>query len=433
MNLGVIGTGYVGLIQGLCLAELGNYVVCVDNDEAKIKSLELGVPPIHEPMLDELLKKNISCGRIKFSTDVRKHIKDLDVIFIAVGTPSDHDGRADLTYVFNAATEISLHMHNDQVVVVKSTVPIGTCKLIEKRIKQKFQGNFEVVSNPEFLREGSAIYDFMNPDRVVIGGTNEFRGVEKIANLYKPLQTTILLTNYETSETIKYASNSYLATQISFINTISRLCEKTGADITKVAEGMKLDKRIGAKAQLRAGIGYGGSCFPKDVKALVNIANDNGVRFGILEEVVKANIIQREFFVDKIKRNLGELDGLTIAVWGLSFKPGTDDMRDAPSIYIIKSLLNEKATIITYDPAVSAEILKIIPHVQIAESPLEACKGADALLVLTEWDEFSKVKWADIAKKMRNKIIFDGRNMLDSKVLEKRGFKYHSLGRTGIQ
>jgi len=429
MKVLVIGTGYVGLVQGVCLAELGNEVICIDVISEKVEKLRQGISPIYEPGIEELITKNLKAERIKFSTSLKENIKDAEIIFIAVGTPPDEDGRADLKYVKEAAKEIGQSLDHYAIVVNKSTVPIGTGEMVRKTIEKYYKGDFDVVSNPEFLREGSAIEDWMKPDRVVIGDSNGHKAAKKVAKLYQVLEAPILITNLEAAEMIKYASNSFLATQISFINSIAQICEKVGANVVEVSQGMKLDGRIGKRAFLNAGLGYGGSCFPKDVEALIQIAADNRVDFKILEEVEAANQLQRVRFVEKIQTELGTLKDKTIAVWGIAFKPKTDDIRMAPSVPVIKQLVSLGAKIVAFDPVAQENLLRIMPEVKFAAKAADACRDADALAIVTEWDEFRHIDLSKIKKIMKSPIIFDGRNIYDPATMEEKGFKYFSIGR----
>ena len=429
MKIIVIGTGYVGLVQGVCLAELGNNVVCVDIDKNKINQLKQGVSPIYEPGIEDLIKHNIAANRIQFSISLNEHIENADIIFIAVGTPAKKNGDADLKYVLKAATDIGKNIKSYKIIVNKSTVPIGTGQLVKQTIKKHYHGDFDVLSNPEFLREGSAIDDFIRPDRIIIGTNNGRAAAFKLAKLYQVLGSEILITNLETSEMIKYASNSYLATQISFINSIARICERVGADVDKVAKGMKLDKRIGERAFLKAGLGYGGSCFPKDVQTLIKIASDNRVNFGILEETEKVNKNQRIIFVNKIIKVLGNLKGKQITIWGGAFKPETDDIRDAPAITIIEKLLKLGAKIKVYDPAAENNLKKILPQVQYFPDSIEACQDSDALVVATDWNEFKQIDLKKVTSALKQPYIFDGRNIYSQKMVEKYGIKYFSVGR----
>lgn len=429
MKIVVIGTGYVGLVQGVCLAELGNEVACIDIDQAKIAKLKKGVSPIYEPGIEEMIVKNSAAGRIEFSTDLKGHIKTSEIIFIAVGTPPDETGRADLKYVLAAAQEIGRNLAGYQIIVNKSTVPIGTGERVRQTIARHYNGDFDVVSNPEFLKEGTAVEDFMHPDRIVIGDANGGSAAKKVAKLYEVLNAPILITRLETAEMIKYASNSYLATQISFINSVANICEKVGADVAEVAKGMKLDKRIGEKAFLNAGLGYGGSCFPKDVEALMQIAKENHVPFKILNEVEAVNKKQRQQMALKIKKRFKDLKGKKIALWGIAFKPKTDDIREAPSITIIESLINLGAEITAFDPVAEANLKKIIPAVKFGRNALDVCREADALVVVTEWDEFKQIDLAKVKEVMKSAIVFDGRNLYSPAEMKRLGFEYYSIGR----
>lgn len=429
MRIAVIGTGYVGLVTGTCFAELGNDVVCADIDENKIKILKEGGVPIYEPGLKELIDRNSKEGRLDFTTNVGDAVKHGEVVFIAVGTPPSEDGSADLKYVRDVAQTIAENIKEYKVIVNKSTVPVGTGDIVSEIVKEKYQGVFDVVSNPEFLREGNAIYDTLHPDRVVIGNGND-RSRKIMGELYKPLNCPILFTDVKSAEMIKYASNSLLATEISFINSIARLAEKVGANIEKVSEGMKLDKRIGQTAFLGAGCGYGGSCFPKDVKALINTLKQFLVDPAILEAVEKINDQQKLLMVKKLKSLLPSLKGKKIAVWGLSFKPKTDDLREAVSLTVIPALLKEVETISAFDPVAEKEAEKVLSgNIEYCSNPYEALKGADALVILTEWDEFRQIDKNKIKELLKNPIIVDGRNIFDPAEMKELGFKYLSIGR----
>lgn len=429
MRVVIIGTGYVGLVQGVCLAELGNQVTCIDVDSEKIRKLKKGISPIYEPGIEELVTKNIKSGRLNFDTKLKRNLVDNELIFIAVGTPSDEKGRADLKYVIAAAEEIGKSLKDRQIIINKSTVPIGTGQLVKKTIKTYFKGQFSVISNPEFLKEGSAIDDFMHPDRIVLGYDQDRKAVEKVAKLYEVLEAPILITNLETAEMIKYASNSYLANQISFINSVAEICEKVHADITEVAAGMKLDKRIGKKAFLSAGLGYGGSCFPKDVQALIQIARDHQVVFKILEEVETVNKNQRQRFVLRVKTALKRVKGKRIGIWGVAFKPKTDDIREAPSVTIIESLIDLGAKLVAFDPVAEENSKRLFPDLRFAKNPYDACEQADALLIITEWDEFKQLDLKRVKKLMKKPLIFDGRNIYSPTEMKRLGFKYYSIGR----
>ncbi|MEN3013008.1 MAG: UDP-glucose/GDP-mannose dehydrogenase family protein [Endomicrobiia bacterium] len=431
MKIGIIGCGYVGLTSGVCFAELGHDVVCVDNDKQKIEILKKYKPPIYEPGLDKFLKKNKK--RIKFSSEIKDAVLNNKVVFIAVGTPSNSDGSPDLSYVENVAKEIALWLDDYKVIVEKSTVPVETAEWIKKTIEKYKKNNvqFDVVSNPEFLREGSAINDFLKPDRIVIG--TESKKAQKIMlNLYKKIKAPKIIVDTKSAELIKHASNSFLAMKISFINAISNICELTGADVKKVALGMGLDKRIG-KEFLSAGIGYGGSCFPKDIDAFIWIANKLGYDFSLLKEVKKINQYQREIFVKKIEEVLWILKNKTIGILGLSFKPNTDDIREAPSIFIIKSLKEKGAKIKAYDPKAINKMKQVFSDIEYCDSVYKVAEGCDCLAILTEWDEFKKIDLMKVKKLMNHPIIVDGRNIFEPEKLTKYGFVYIPTGRSCIK
>ena len=434
MKISVVGTGYVGLVSGACFAEFGWDVTCIDKSSERIESLKQGIIPIYEPGLDDLVMRNVKSGRLSFSLDYAPAVEESDAVFIAVGTPSRRgDGHADLTYVYAAAEEIAAHLSGYTVVVDKSTVPVGTAKEVAKIIhKANPKANFDIASNPEFLREGSAIGDFMRPDRVIIGVESE-KAKAVLKELYRPLyllETPMVITNLETAELIKYASNAFLAAKLSFINEISALCEKTGADIKAISKGMGLDKRIGSKF-LHAGPGYGGSCFPKDVSALIRIFRDNGLEPRILEAVTQVNQNQKLRMAEKIKNLLGQdLTQKTIAVLGLTFKPETDDMREAPSLVIVPELIKAGAHIKACDPQGVKEAKKLLPaDVEYLDSPYDAVKGADAVIILTEWNQFRALDIQRIKKAMRGNLFADLRNIYDRELLEKAGFTYIAVGR----
>ncbi len=432
MHIGIIGIGYVGLVTGACFAEFGLFVTCVDKDEKKIKALKKGEIPFYEPGLDELVKRNVKQGRLIFTTKIAKAVESSLVIFIAVGTPRRGDGSADMKYVEEVAREIANQMDDYKVIVTKSTVPVGTGEKIRDIISRnlKSRTDFDIVSNPEFLREGSAIEDFMRPNRVVLGATSP-QAVAIMKDLYKPLyllETPFVITNIETAELIKYASNSFLATKISFINEIATLCEKVGADVHMVAKGMGLDQRIGSKF-LHPGPGYGGSCLPKDTTALLKIAEDNNVHLGIVDAAVRANERQRIYMVERIKQSMGDLKGKTLAVLGLSFKPNTDDIRDAPSVPIIKTLLKEGAKIRAYDPVSMEEAGKILPEIKYCKDPYNTLKGADALIIMTEWNQFRNLELDKIKALLNSPFFFDLRNIYDPQKMREKGFQYYSVGR----
>ena len=434
MKISVVGTGYVGLVSGACFPEFGWDVTCIDKSAERIESLKQGIIPIYEPGLDELVLRNVKAGRLSFSLDYAPFVEESDAVFIAVGTPSRRgDGHADLTYVYAAAQEIAEHLSGYTVVVDKSTVPVGTAREVAAIIrKANPKADFDIASNPEFLREGSAIGDFMRPDRVVIGVESE-RAKAVLKELYRPLyllETPMVITNLETAELIKYASNAFLAAKISFINEISALCEKTGADIKAISKGMGLDKRIGSKF-LHAGPGYGGSCFPKDVAALIRIFHDNGVEPRILEAVTEVNQNQKLRMAAKIKDLLGQdLTQKNIAVLGLTFKPETDDMREAPSLVIVPELAAAGAHIKACDPQGVREAMKLLPAgVEYLDSPYDAAKDADAVIILTEWNQFRALDIQRIKKAMRGNLFADFRNIYDRNLLEKAGFTYIAVGR----
>lgn len=424
MEIAIFGTGYVGLVTGVCLAELGNQVTCVDVDNEKIKKLKKGESPIYEPGLNELLKKNSS--RLTFTTDGSKAIEKCEIIFIAVGTPSNLDGSANLKYIEEVAQEIGKNIKKDKIIVIKSTVPVGTEGQVSEIIKKYYNGKFCVVSNPEFLREGSAIEDFMHPDRIVIG-TSDHETLGKLTKLYEPLNTPIIHTDIRSSELIKYASNAFLATKISFINEIANLADKFGANIEKIAEGMGYDKRIGFEF-LKAGLGYGGSCFPKDVKELIHTAQLAGMDMKILQAVDETNTKQKLIPVTKLKNKI-KLKGATVAVLGLSFKPNTDDLREASSLAIIDALLYEGAKIKAWDPVAAKICKKIYPDIEYTDTPEDALKDADAAVIVTEWDQLKSLDLKKIKKLMKKALIIDGRNVLDKAKATDAGIEYYGIGR----
>jgi UDPglucose 6-dehydrogenase len=426
----VIGTGYVGLVTGTCFADLGNQVTCLDVDAKRIDNLVNGLMPIYEPGLEQLVKQNVQAGRLKFTHDVRSALEGVEYAFIAVGTPSGVDGEADLQYVKTAAESIADLVEGSILVINKSTVPVGTGDWVADVIRRK-RGkrplDFKVVSNPEFLREGSAINDFMSPDRVVLGSEDPM-AANRVAALYQPLRCTIMITDLRTAEMIKYASNAFLATRISFINEIGNMCEELGADVREVALGMGYDKRIG-HAFLDAGLGWGGSCFPKDVKALEHMAVLHGTQPQLLQAVMEINRNQRRRAVMKLRKALGSLSEKTIGILGLSFKPNTDDIRDSAALEIIHLLINEGAHIRAYDPQAMENAAKILGEVDLCESPYQVADGADALLLATEWNEFKQIDFSRIKTLLKSPIILDGRNLWDSDQLQAMGFTYMGIGR----
>jgi UDPglucose 6-dehydrogenase len=435
MKIGIIGTGYVGLVSGACFSEFGNNVVCVDKDEKKIKALEEGIMPIYEPELDDLVKENVKAGRLSFTTEIKNAVDDCDAVFIAVGTPTSRrgDGYADLSYVYAAAKDLAPHIKKYLVVVDKSTVPVGTAKEVKRIIKETNpKADFDVASNPEFLREGAAIDDFMRPDRVVIGVENE-KAAEVLRNLYKPLyliETPIVITNPQTAELIKYASNAFLATKISFINEMANLCEAVEADGIALAKGVGLDKRIGPKF-LHPGPGYGGSCFPKDTLALMRTAQEHGSPSRIIETVVEVNAAQKTRMVRKIRKALGGSEaGKTIAILGLTFKPETDDMRDAAALTILPALIEKGAKVKAHDPHGMEAAKALMPEVEYVDDPYEACKDADGVVILTEWNEYRSLDIDKIKKLLKTSIFIDLRNVYEPQMIKEKGFKYEGVGRS---
>ena len=432
MNICIVGVGYVGLVTGTCFAEFGNHVICVDKDEQRINSLQQNIIPIFEPGLEEMVKRNQSAGRLNFTQDVNEAVEKSLAVFIAVGTPSDSAGSANLEYVYQVAETIGKLMTGYKIIVTKSTVPVGTGKEISEIIRknQKEGIPFDVVSNPEFLREGSAIEDFLRPNRVVIGTNNE-QATAIMKDLYSPLnliEIPFLNTNVETAEMIKYASNAFLATKISFINEMANICELVGADVHQVAKGMGLDGRISRKF-LHPGPGYGGSCFPKDTKAIVKLAETYGYRFKIVESVIEVNERQQMRMVDKIENVLGDLKGKRLGILGLTFKPNTDDIRDSPAIRIIESLLKKGAIVSAYDPAGMEAAAKILKGVNYVNDIYEAAQDAEALVIITEWNEFRYLDWGKVQASLRSPTVIDLRNIYEPDKMKTRGFNYHCVGR----
>ncbi len=442
MNICIIGTGYVGLVTGTCLSDFGLKVTCVDEDEQKINILNSGGVPIYEPNLEALIKKNVIAGRLSFTIDMKKAIKKSQVIFIAVGTPPNHDGSANLEQIEKVAQQIAHHLNGYKVIVNKSTVPIGTAHKIEEIINSsspsplrgeggvRVKHPFDIVSNPEFLREGSAIYDFTHPDKIVIGTTSP-KALKIMQEIYRPLyliDTPFVITNPETAELIKYACNAFLATKITFINEIANLCDKVGADVHQVAKAMGLDGRISPKF-LHPGPGYGGSCFPKDTEALCHFASTCGYEFKLLKGVISANDRQRELMIEKIKHHLGNLKGKTIAILGLAFKQNTDDIRKSPSIDIIKLLLKEGAHIRCFDPLAMENTKKILPGLTYCHDEYETAQGSDALVIATEWNQFRNLDLLKIKKLLETPILLDLRNLYDPAALKVLGFIYEGVGR----
>ncbi len=437
MKITVVGTGYVGLVTGTCLADVGIEVVCVDIDQAKIEKLKKGVIPIYEPGLEELVIRNHNNGRLKFTTDLGEAIQESEVVFIAVGTPPGEDGSADLSYVLDVAKEIGEKMENYLVVATKSTVPVGTGLKVKAEIEKALKARkdhleFSVASNPEFLKEGAAVEDFLKPDRIVIG-TEDERARKIMHRLYKPFQLNgerIVYMDIPSAEMTKYTANAMLATKISFMNDIANLCERVGADVNMVRKGIGSDPRIGNKF-IYPGVGYGGSCFPKDVKAIIRTAKQYNYDLKVLQAVEEVNDAQKYVLVEKVKKHFGgDLNGKTFAIWGLSFKPHTDDMREAPSLVIIDELKKSGAEVKVYDPVAMehASEFYLGEKVIYSTDAYDACIDADALLLVTEWPEFRMPSWEVIGKLLKNKIVFDGRNIYDAKYLNESGFKHYGIG-----
>jgi UDPglucose 6-dehydrogenase len=434
MNLAVVGTGYVGLVAGTCFAESGNEVICVDIDEKKIAQLKEGTVPIYEPGLEEMVRRNAEEQRLFFSTDLDSAVKKSAIIFIAVGTPQGPNGHADLEYVRATAKGIGKAMDSYKIIVTKSTVPVGTADQIKNWTAAETTHPFAIVSNPEFLKEGAAVEDFMKPDRVVLGGDDP-DALEAVKELYEPFVRTgnpILVMDSRSAEMSKYASNAMLAAKISFINEVSRLCEQMGADISEVRRAIGLDRRIGPHF-IFPGVGYGGSCFPKDVRAMISMGGDSSQML-LLKAVEQVNERQKTILGDKVKRHFGpDLTGLTFAVWGLAFKPRTDDMRDAPSITVIESLLQAGARVQAFDPEAMGEAKKIFgERIHYVSRNYDALVGAAALLILTEWNEFRRPDFHRIKRILQKPVIFDGRNIYDAADLKKLGFTYYSIGRNNV-
>jgi len=430
MKIGIIGSGHVGLVTGACFAHLGHEVISVDSNPRKIALLKKGKTPIYEPGLTEMVRENLKEKRLSFTGDIATAVKRTEVLFVCVGTPPRESGDADLAAVEGVSRAIAQTMNSYRLVVDKSTVPVQTGEWVQKTIQDNRRRNveFDVASNPEFLREGSAVKDFLYPDRVVLGV--ESKRAEKIlTDLYRPLKAKLLVTDIKSAELIKHASNSFLSTKISFINLVSRVCEAVGADVEKVAEGMGLDPRIG-HSFLNAGIGFGGFCFPKDLSAFIRIGDQLGIDFGLLREVLAINEEQKRAFVEKIGKQLWNLKGKTLGILGLSFKPDTDDMRFAPSIDIVRALLKEGVKLRAYDPQATANARQIFgDQLTYVKNPYEAARGGDALVVLTEWPEFLEIDFKRIKKLVRHPNIFDGRNLYDPEKLKKLGFRYVGVGR----
>jgi len=432
MNIAIIGSGYVGLVTGTCFAELGNKVICADNDVKKITALKKGIIPIYEQGLEELIRNNVKKKRLIFTSSIKDAVKSSGVIFIAVGTPPLHNGEADLTGIENVARNIAVNMDGYRLIVEKSTVPVETGGWVKHTISTyvRHKVKFDFASNPEFLREGSAINDFMHPDRIVIGVESD-KAKEILVSLYKPLNAPLVITNIKSAELIKHASNAFLATKISYINAISRICDTVGADVREVAQGMGLDKRIG-RAFLNAGVGYGGSCFPKDLDAFITISEKLGYNFELLKAVRKINKEQKDFILKKIKDVLWIVKDKTIGVLGLSFKPDTDDIRNAPSLDLITALQAGGAKIRVYDPQAAKKAKDILSKVVFCKDPYEVCRGSDCLVIATEWDEFRRLNLVKVKKLLKRPLVVDGRNIYEPENMRKLGFRYISVGRKDI-
>jgi UDPglucose 6-dehydrogenase len=431
LKIGVVGTGYVGLVAGACFAESGNDVICIDNNAAKVRLLQRGKIPIYEPGLEELVRRNRHEGRLTFSTALPRAVRESTIIFIAVGTPQDEDGSADLTHVLGVARDVARAMDGYKVLVDKSTVPVGTSAKVREIVRRETTHPFSVVSNPEFLKQGAAIEDFMKPDRVVIGAEDP-RATELMLELYAPFTRTgapIMVMDCASAELTKYAANAMLATRISFMNEVANLCEAVGADVDHVRKAIGSDKRIGTSF-LFPGVGYGGSCFPKDVQAMIRFAADEGYDFKILQAVETVNAQQKTRLFTKMKEHFGQLKGKTIAVWGLAFKPKTDDMREAPSIPLIEALVGAGAIVQAYDPEATKVARRHFGNrITYAANNYDALKGADALAIVTEWNEFRRPDFARARSLMRTPVIFDGRNLFTPDQMKQNGFRYYSIGR----
>lgn len=433
MDIAVIGTGYVGLVTGVCLSDLGHKVTCIDIDEAKVSMLKKGISPIYEEGLTELLQKNLRNGNIEFTTDYQDGLSDKQVVYIAVGTPQSEDGSADLTYIDKASESIAKSLSDDAIVVTKSTVPVGTNEHIKEKIHSNINKdiNIKIVSNPEFLRQGTAVYDTFNGDRIVIGSDDE-EALNVIAKLNEGFDLPILKTDLRSAEMIKYASNAFLATKISFINEVANLAEKIDANIDHIAKGMGMDKRIGSSF-LNAGIGYGGSCFPKDTKALLSIGENEQYDMPLLKSVVYTNERQKGVIVDKVLQHYSDIKGKSIAILGLAFKPNTDDLREAPSILVVNELLEKGAVLNAYDPVAMDNAKRILPkEINYVNSVSEAISGADITIILTEWKEIKDYPLEKYQERMNRPVIFDGRNCFSLEDIRESGIEYHSIGQPTI-
>src|SRR6266567_3680852 len=434
MDLAIIGSGYVGLVTGACFADVGHNVICVDNDAQKIKQLQAGEVPIYEPGLEEIIHRNVSAQRLRFTGSIQDGVDKSQIIFIAVPTPQQPDGDVDLSFLEKVAREIAGVLTDYRVIVDKSTVPVKTGEKVAESIKRynRHRANFDVVSNPEFLREGCAVADLMHPDRIVIGAQSE-HAIDLMKTVYEPFMAPMLVTDINSAELIKHCANSFLALKISYINAVSAICEASGADVEKVADGIGMDRRIG-RDFLNAGIGYGGSCFPKDIAAFITISEQLGVPFHLLKEVQRINGTQKDRFLKAVREALWVLRDKKIAVWGLTFKPDTDDIRSSVAIELVADILREGGQVSAYDPKgmEKAREVKTIKGVTFAASALEAVDGAEALIIATEWSEFANVDLVLVKQRMITPIVFDGRNLFDSETMGQLGFRYHSIGRASI-
>ena len=427
MNLAIVGSGYVGLVTGTCFAEVGHRVICVDNDLKKVHQLQDGIIPIYEPGLEELVKKNVAAGRLSFTASIGEAVAASKVIFIAVPTPPQPDGSVDLSFVEGVAREIAVHIKEYRIVVDKSTVPVKTGEKVAQTIARvNPSADIDVVSNPEFLREGSAVEDLMKPDRIVVGVSSD-RAIPAMKEIYTPFNAPIMFTDLNSAELIKHAANSFLALKISYINAVAAICEASGANVERVADGMGADKRIG-RAFLNAGIGYGGSCFPKDISAFIRISRELGYEFRLLEEVEQINRDQKERFLKKIREALWVLRQKKIGVLGLAFKGNTDDVRSSVAIAVVQQLIAEGAEVRAYDPKAMDKAKSLVPQCVMVDSPEQVAVGADALLVLTEWTEFKTLPWVEIKKSMLSPLLFDGRNLLSREEMRAAGFTYTGIG-----
>src|SRR3954463_9574963 len=434
MDISIIGSGYVGLVTGACFADVGHNVVCVDNDPRKVEALQAGKVPIYEPGLEDVINRNVSAGRLRFTGDIRDGVDNSQIVFIAVPTPQQPDGSVDLSFIEKVAREIAGVLTSYRVIVDKSTVPVKTGEKVKESIKRynRHGAEFDVVSNPEFLREGCAVADLMNPDRIVIGAQSE-HAIALMKKVYEPFMAPILVTDINSAELIKHAANSFLALKISYINAVSAICEASGADVERVADGIGMDHRIG-RDFLNAGIGYGGSCFPKDIAAFIAISEQLGKPFTLLKEVQRINATQKERFLKSLRETLWVLREKKIAVWGLTFKPDTDDLRSSVAIDLVAEMLREGAQVSVYDPKGmdKARAVKAVADAKFVDSALDAVEDAEALIIATEWEEFANVDLASVKQKMRTPIVFDGRNLFDPTTMAQLGFGYHSIGRSAV-